>query len=200
MFKVRKRTQSFFRGRTMYLKLCSFVLLCVAFISFSALGQDAKKNKTPLDRIDISKVTGSTIVGKVASEPTEKSIIVQIHSPKAPNNLPANKGKNAPAVNDWKELEIPLKETTKFRFKEPVEAFDDKGNIKVYTQQDLKKLKGSNPNLPGYEAKPENIIPGHLVIISLAKQENKTFASMIMVTGKDGSSNPDNKQGTKKKN
>jgi hypothetical protein len=184
----------------MHLKLCSFVLLCIAFISFSALGQDAKKNKTPLDRIDISKVTGSTIVGKVASEPTEKSIIIQIHSPKAPNNLPGNKGKNAPAVNDWKELEIPLKETTKFRFKEPVEAFDDKGNIKVYTQQDLKKLKGSNPNLPGYEAKPENIIPGHLVTISLAKQENKIFASMIMVTGKDGSPNPDNKPGTKKKN
>jgi|694.fasta_scaffold00705_44 hypothetical protein len=184
----------------MYLKLCSFVLLCISFISFSALGQDAKKNKTPLDRIDISKVTGSTIIGKVASEPTEKSIIIQIHSPKAPNNLPANKGKNAPAVNDWKELEIPIKETTKFRFKEPVEAFDDKGNIKVYTQQDLKKLKGSNPNLPGYEAKPENIIPGHLVIISLAKQENKTFASMIMVTGKDGSPNPDNKPGAKKKN
>ena len=184
----------------MYLKLCSFVLLCIAFISFSAMGQDAKKNKTPLDRIDISKVTGSTIVGKVASEPTEKSIIIQIHSPKAPNNLPGNKGKNAPAVNDWKELEIPIKETTKFRFKEPVEAFDDKGNIKVYTQQDLKKLKGSNPNLPGYEAKPENIIPGHLVIISLAKQENKIFASMIMVTGKDGSPNPDNKPGAKKKN
>ena len=184
----------------MYLKLCSFVLLCIAFISFSALGQDAKKNKTPLDRIDISKITGSTIVGKVASEPTEKSIIVQIQTPKAPTNPTANKGKNAPVVNEWKELEIPIKETTKFRFKEPVEAFDDKGNIKVYTPQDLKKLKGSNPNLPGYEAKAENIIPGHLVTILLAKQENKTFASIIIVTGKDGSPNPDKKPGTKKKN
>ncbi|MCY2941788.1 MAG: hypothetical protein NTV50_08985 [Planctomycetota bacterium] len=187
----------------MYLKLCSFALLCIAFISFSALGQDAKKNKTPLDRIDISKVTASTIVGKVASEPTEKSIIVQVQSPKAPTNPPATKGKNAPnvpPVYDWKELEIPIKQTTKFRFKEPVEAFDDKGNIKVYTPEDLKKLKGSSPNLPGYEAKSENIIPGHLVIISLAKQENKTFASIIMVTGKESSPNPDNKPGTKKKN
>jgi len=185
----------------MYLKLCAFVVLCFAFMSFSALGQDAKKNKTPpIDRIDISKVTGSTIIGKVASEPTEKSIIIQIHNPKANNNPPANKGKNAPTATEWKELEVPIKESTKFRFKEPIEAFDDKGNIKVYTPQDLKKLKGSNPNLPGYEAKSENIIPGHLVTISLAKQDNKPYASMIMVTGKDGSTKPDNKPGPKKKN
>lgn len=184
----------------MYLKLCSFVILCFIFVSFSAQGQDAKKNKTPADRIDISKITSATITGKVASEPTEKSIIIQIHNPKANINLPANKGKNAPLINDWKELEVPIKENTKFRFKEPIDAFDDKGNIKVYTPEDLKKLKGSNPNLPGYEAKPDNIIPGHLVTISLAKQENKTFATMIMVTGKDGSPKPDNKPAPKKKN
>ncbi|NBR05633.1 MAG: hypothetical protein EBT92_07670 [Planctomycetes bacterium] len=184
----------------MYLKLCAFVLLCFTFISFSALAQDAKKNKTPVDRIDISKINSTTIMGKVASEPTEKSIIIQIHSPKAINNIPAKKGKNAPAENDWKELEVPIKESTKFRFKEPIEAFDEKGNIKVYTPQDLKKLKGSNPNLPGFEAKPDNIIPGHLVTISLAKQDNKIFASMVMVTGKDGSAKPDNKPNPKKKN
>lgn len=97
-------------------------------------------------------------------------------------------------------MEVPIKESTKFRFKEPIEPFDDKGNIKVYTPEDLKKLKGSNPNLPGYEAKPENIIPGHLVTITLAKQGNKTFASMIMVTGKEGSTKPDNKPAPKKKN
>jgi len=184
----------------MYLKLCAFVILCFAFISFSALGQDAKKNKTPADRIDISKVTTSTIIGKVASEPTEKSIIVQIQIPKANNNLPANKGKNAPTATEWKELEVPIKESTKFRFKDPIEAFDDKGNIKVYSQQDLKNLKGSNPNLPGYEAKSDNIIPGHLVTITLAKQDNKLYAKMIMVTGKDGSAKPDNKPVPKKKN
>lgn len=184
----------------MYLKLCTFVILCFIFVSFSAQGQDAKKNKTPADRIDISKITSATITGKVASEPTEKSIIIQIQNPKANINLPANKGKNAPPVNDWKELEVPIKENTKFRFKEPIDAFDDKGNIKVYTPENLKKLKGSNPNLPGYEAKPDNIIPGHLVTISLAKQENKIFASMIIVTGKDGSPKPDNKPAPKKKN
>lgn len=184
----------------MNLKLPAFVILCFAFISFSVLGQDAKKNKTPTDRIDLSKVTTSTINGKVASEPTEKSIIVQIQFPKANNNLPANKGKNAPTGTDWKELEVPIKENTKFRFKEPIEAFDDKGNIKVYSQQDLKKLKGSNPELPGYEAKSDNIIPGHLVTITLGKQDNKLYAKMIMVTGKDGSTKPDNKPAPKKKN
>lgn len=185
----------------MYPKFSAFVVLCFAFMSFSALGQDAKKNKnTPVDRIDISKVNGSTIIGKVASEPTEKSIIVQIHTPKANNNQLAKKGNAPPTASEWKELEVPIKENTKFRFKEPIEAFDDKGNIKVYTPQDLKKLKGSNPNLPGYEAKPENIIPGHLVTIILAKQDNKPFASMIMVTGKDGSAKPDNKPAPKKKN
>ena len=178
----------------MYIKIFPPVILCIAFLSFSALGQDAKKkNKSPVDRIDISKINGNTINGKVASEPTEKSIIIQIHNPKANVNPPGNKGKNTPPTPDWKELEVPIRENTKFRFKEPVEAFDEKGNIKVYTSQDLKKLKGSNPNLPGYEAKPENIVPGHLVTITLAKQDNKPFASMIMVNGKDSSDKPNNK-------
>lgn len=190
----------FKKGASMYFKIFTPVILCVIFLSFSALGQDAKKkNKAPVDRIDISKITGTMINGKVASEPTEKSIIVQIHNPKANINPPGNKGKNNQPATDWKELEVPIKEITKFRFKEPVEAFDEKGNIKVYTPQDLKKLKGSNPNLPGYEAKPENIVPGHLVTITLAKQDNKPFASMIMVNGKDSSEKPNNKPNPKGK-
>ena len=44
-----------------------------------------------------------------------------------------------------KELEVPIKENTKFRFKEPIDAFDDKGNIKVYTPEDLKKTQRQQP-------------------------------------------------------
>jgi hypothetical protein len=50
----------------------------------------------------------------------------------------------------------------------PSVAFDDKGNIKTYTAEELRKLKGSNPRLPGYEAKTEDLTPGKIVQVSLA--------------------------------
>jgi len=144
----------------MYLKLCTFVILCFIFVSFSAQGQDAKKNKTPADRIDISKITSATITGKVASEPTEKSIIIQIQNPKANINLPANKGKNAPPVNDWKELEVPIKENTKFRFKEPIDAFDDKGISRSTPQKTSKNSKAVTLIFQDMKQNLKTLFPG----------------------------------------
>jgi len=110
---------------------------------------------------------------------------------------------------DWVEIEVPVKEATKIRTKAPLEAFDEKGSIKKYTTEELKTLKGTNPNLPGYEVKLDEITPGTVVEITLGKSagnkdekkdDPKSYAALIMVIGKDSTFKPpaDNSK-TKKK-
>jgi len=110
---------------------------------------------------------------------------------------------------DWVEIEVPVKEVTKIRAKAPLESFDEKGSIKKYTAEELKTLKGTNPNLPGYEVKLDEITPGMVVEITLGKSagnkdekkdDPKSYAALIMVIGKDSTFKPpaDNSK-TKKK-
>ena len=102
--------------------------------------------------------------------------------------------KSMKVVTEWVEVEIPIKETTKIRTKTPLQVYDDKGNIKKYSPEELKTLKGSNPALPGYEVKLDELTPGAVVEVTLnkspankddKKDDDKVFATMIMVIGKD---------------
>ena len=117
--------------------------------------------------------------------------------------------KSMKVVTEWVEVEIPIKETTKIRTKTPLQVYDDKGNIKKYSPEELKTLKGNNPNLPGYEVKIDELTPGAVVEVTLnkspgnkddKKDDDKVFATMIMVIGKDATFKPpvDNSK-TKKK-
>ncbi len=117
--------------------------------------------------------------------------------------------KSMKVVTEWVEIEIPIKETTKIRTKTPLQVYDDKGYIKKYSSEELKTLKGSNPNLPGYEVKLDELTPGAVVEVTLnkspankddKKDNDKVFATMIMVIGKDATFKPpvDNSK-TKKK-
>ncbi len=117
--------------------------------------------------------------------------------------------KSMKVATEWVEVEIPIKETTKIRTKTPLQVYDDKGNIKKYSPEELKTLKGSNPNLPGYEVKIDELTPGAVVEVTLnkspgnkddKKDDDKVFATMIMVIGKDATFKPpvDNSK-TKKK-
>ena len=111
-------------------------------------------------------------------------------------------------VTHWNEVEIPVTEKTKYRTNQVLQAFDDKGNVKRYTSEELKSLKGqgSDSKLPGYEAKTSEIEPGHLVRVSLVKsadkKDPKPVASMVMVIGKDenykGSGNSGSEEKKKK--
>jgi len=107
--------------------------------------------------------------------------------------------KSMKVVTEWVEVEIPIKETTKIRTKTPLQVYDDKGNIKKYSPEELKTLKGSNPNLPGYEVKIDELTPGAVVEVTLnkspgnkddKKDDDKVFATMIMVIGKDATFKP----------
>ncbi len=107
--------------------------------------------------------------------------------------------KSMKVVTEWVEIEIPIKETTKIRTKTPLQVYDDKGNIKKYSPEELKTLKGSNPALPGYEVKIDELTPGAVVEVTLnkspgnkddKKDDDKVFATMIMVIGKDATFKP----------
>ncbi len=117
--------------------------------------------------------------------------------------------KSMKVVTEWVEVEIPIKETTKIRTKTPLQVYDDKGNIKKYSPEELKTLKGNNPALPGYEVKIDELTPGAVIEVTLnkspgnkddKKDDDKVFATMIMVIGKDATFKPpvDNSK-TKKK-
>ena len=102
--------------------------------------------------------------------------------------------KSMKVATEWVEVEIPIKETTKIRTKTPLQVYDDKGNIKKYSPEELKTLKGTNPNLPGYEVKIDELTPGAVIEVTLnrspgkkddKKDDDKVFATMIMVIGKD---------------
>ena len=117
--------------------------------------------------------------------------------------------KSMKVVTEWVEVEIPIKETTKIRTKTPLQVYDDKGYIKKYSPEELKTLKGSNPALPGYEVKLDELTPGAVVEVTLnrspgnkddKKDDDKVFATMIMVIGKDATFKPpvDNSKSKKK--
>ena len=117
--------------------------------------------------------------------------------------------KSMKVATEWVEVEIPIKETTKIRTKTPLQVYDDKGNIKKYSPEELKTLKGSNPALPGYEVKLDELTPGAVVEVTLnkspankddKKDDDKVFATMIMVIGKDATFKPpvDNSKNKKK--
>jgi hypothetical protein len=66
--------------------------------------------------------------------------------------------------------DVPLRAGDKIRVRNlmPPLEYDDKGNIKKYTKQELKELKGTE-NLPGYNAEYDALRAGQYVTVYLAK-------------------------------
>ncbi len=64
--------------------------------------------------------------------------------------------------------EVVLADDVKVRVASPPAAFDDKGNVKAYTPQELKDLKGTGEDakLPGYTAERDSIRNGQMVMIT----------------------------------
>jgi len=218
--------------------LISLVFLAISTSVQGQDGNKNKSNET-FSKANISKIQGTQFTARVSLDPNSKAITVQIPNQKVVNkndndnnkndnnnNKPKNsKSKNGQkqaaqakqiqmlksmkVVTEWVEIEIPIKETTKIRTKTPLQVYDDKGYIKKYSPEELKTLKGSNPNMPGYEVKLDELTPGAVVEVTLnkspankddKKDNDKVFATMIMVIGKDATFKPpvDNSK-TKKK-
>jgi hypothetical protein len=51
------------------------------------------------------------------------------------------------------------------------EQFDDKGKPKKYTPKDLKELRGTDPNLPGFKADLDSLKNGEVVTVYLVRKK-----------------------------
>jgi hypothetical protein len=71
-------------------------------------------------------------------------------------------------VNATQKVDFQLEENVKVRIKDLPEQFDEKGNIKRYTPDELRELKGKDKSLPGYESVLENLKVGQVVQVTLA--------------------------------
>jgi hypothetical protein len=69
-----------------------------------------------------------------------------------------------------KDLPVRAAEGIRVRALVPPLDYDDKGNIKKYTKEQLKEMKGPE-NLPGYTAEYESLRAGQMVQVYLAKQK-----------------------------
>jgi hypothetical protein len=80
-------------------------------------------------------------------------------------------GANLFTVKEVKRnVELRLAEDVKVRSVLPPEQFDDKGNVKKYTKEELKELKGPDPRLPGYKADRDSIEKGRAVLVRVARR------------------------------
>jgi hypothetical protein len=68
------------------------------------------------------------------------------------------------------DIEIRPARDMKVRSLQPPAAFDEKGNPRKYTPQELKELRG-NGKLPGYAADPSGLQDGQVVTIRLARRK-----------------------------
>lgn len=81
----------------------------------------------------------------------------------------AAKSNNGPfrIVKTTKEFMLNLTDGAVVRWNTPPTEYDEKGFLKKYTPEDLRKMKGSDSRLPGYEAEIEDLQPGQLVRLYL---------------------------------
>jgi len=104
---------------------------------------------------------------------------------------------------ETKDITFHAAEDVKVRFTNPPSAFDEKGNVKKYTPEELKELKGKDTNLPGYQGSVEKLSTGMTVKVTTKKappkkdadkdkddakpEEHKTVVTLIVVQGDESS-------------
>jgi hypothetical protein len=83
--------------------------------------------------------------------------------------------------------------------------YDDMGNLKKYTKEQLAALKGKDSNKPGYEAKFDDLVPGQEVTLYLSRpkdgatNKDRPTVTMIVMTREIAAGMPGLLQQQKKK-
>jgi hypothetical protein len=110
-------------------------------------------------------------------------------------------------VTKKQEYEVATDDNTKVLFTTPPIAFDEKGNVKKYTDAELKELR--DPKLPYYKGTFDQLRPGHLVKITLGKpaatskskdldkaptDDDTPYAALVLVTGEEAPPPPKKKK------
>ena len=67
------------------------------------------------------------------------------------------------------DVDVELIDEAKIRLASPPAKFDDKGNIKAYTAEELKELKGTGEDakLPGFAGERDGLRNGQMVLVTL---------------------------------
>ena len=91
-------------------------------------------------------------------------------------------------VNAAQKVDFQAEENVKVRIKALPEQFDDKGNIKTYTKEELAELKGKDKNLPGYESSLDKLQNGQIVQVTLGvhKKPKPVVAPCSIARGRKG--------------
>ena len=82
-------------------------------------------------------------------------------------------GGNVKMASGYKEFTMETIDNFLVRRLNPPFEYDDKGNVKQFTKEELEKMKGKDKNLVGYEAKPEDLQAGQVVRVYLARPKAK---------------------------
>jgi hypothetical protein len=111
--------------------------------------------------------------------------------------------RNTKVVTEAFNIEMQAGQTLVVRTLELPFVYDEKGNPKEYTPEEIRKMKGSNPSLPGYEATPESLRAGQIVQVALAPAKGtggkRVQATTIMILDEGDLTAPDDRKGKKKK-
>jgi hypothetical protein len=75
---------------------------------------------------------------------------------------------------DYRDLEVELAPNVSVRTNFLPFAYDDMGNPKKYTPEEIKELKGPNPSIPGYKSGLNALKPGQGVKVTLTLVKEKT--------------------------
>jgi hypothetical protein len=79
---------------------------------------------------------------------------------------------NVKAVTQHKDFDLESTPDAKVRLQDPPVQYDEKGNVKKYTQQELKELKGDS-KLPGYNADWDTLKAGQMIKVTLSHKRDK---------------------------
>jgi hypothetical protein len=88
-------------------------------------------------------------------------------------------------VTNKKDVDFRAAEDVKVRTVNPPVSYDEKGNVKKYTREELKELKGKDPNLPGYESSLDRLQTGQYVKVTLARPKEPSRSDKDKDADKD---------------
>jgi hypothetical protein len=94
-------------------------------------------------------------------------------------------------VTTTKSVDFHAADDVKVRYTQLPPLYDDKGNSRKYTREELKELKGKDTDLPGYEGTLATLQANQVVQVTLAprKAPSKTTSSSSSASG--SGKNPD---------
>ena len=121
--------------------------------------------KTKIDGIFVSS-DGKSITIKIPHDHMVKNTAATTQparpSKKGTTNNNANK-----IQHDFYEIQLAVQEKAGLRRKTLPSGYDEKGNIKTYTDAEKAKLRGPNQSLPGYLASLDDLQAGAVVSLTL---------------------------------